>query len=73
MVNVDYIIKIKSIVSKAIAAAYDVEVESVKILELDVSREGAVVVKGEWESTYGKGRFEARVDGEDILYFKIEV
>lgn len=74
MVKPEEISNIRNTVSKAISKAYDVDVYSVKILELDVSTtEGLVVVRGEWDSSIGKGRFEARIKGDEVFYLKLEI
>jgi len=74
MVKPEEILSIRDIVSKTISKAYDVEVYSIKILELDVSaKDGLVVVRGEWDSSIGKGRFEARIKGDEVFYLKLDI
>ncbi len=74
MVKPEEILSIRDIVSKTISKAYDVDVYSIKILELDVSaKDGLVVVRGEWDSSIGKGRFEARIKGDEVFYLKLDI
>lgn len=74
MVKPEEIVDIRETVSKAISQAYDVEVYSVKILELDASaREELIVVRGEWDSSMGRGKFEARIKGGEVYYLKLDI
>jgi len=64
--------KIKELVSRIIVEAYDVKVEKLRVIELE-EREGIITLKGEWESAIEKGKYEARIHDNNIIFLRIEI
>ncbi len=64
--------KIKELLSRMIMEAYDIKVERLRVTELE-ERENVLTLKGEWEGSIERGKYEARILNESVIFLRIEV